>query len=79
MPDEEINQAVTTEKMEGIPLYLIPNAISILIRKHGDAILQIHVERKFHHRYIVTAETLSEHSQKVNPESPVPKEGDRHG
>ena len=37
MPDEEINQAVTTEKMEGIPLYLIPNAISILIRKHGEA------------------------------------------
>ncbi len=79
MPDEEINPAVTTEKMEGIPLFLISNAIEALIKKHGDAILQIQVKRKFHHRYIVTAETLTEHSITVNPDCSAHKEGDGHG
>jgi len=79
MQDKGSTPAVTTEKMEGIPLFLIPNAISILIRKHGDAILQIQVDRKFHHRYTVTAETLTGDSVTVNPESPAPEEGDGHG
>ena len=79
MQDEEINPAVTTEKIEGIPRFLIENAIEALIRKHGDAILQIEVERKFHHRYTVTAETLTEHSVTVNPDCPAHEEGDGHG
>ena len=79
MQDEEINPAVTTEKVEGIPRFLIENAIEALIRKHGDAILQIHVDREFHHRYTVTAETLTELSVTVNPDCPAPEEGDGHG
>jgi hypothetical protein len=71
--------AVTTGKIEGIPLFLIPNAISILIRRHGDAILRIQVDRKFHHRYTVNAETLTGHSETVNPDCPVPEGGDGHG
>jgi len=77
--DNGSTPAVTTGKIEGIPLFLIPNAISILIRRHGDAILRIQVERKFHHRYTVKAETLTGHAVTVNPESPAPEEGDGHG
>ena len=79
MQDEGSTPAVTTEKMEGIPLFLISNAIDALIKKYGDAILQIQVKRKFHHRYIVTAETLTEHSVTVNPDCSAHEEGDGHG
>ena len=78
MPDEEINPAVATENMEDFPLYLIPNAIEAMIKKHGDAILQMEVERKFHHRYTVKAETLTGLSVTVNRKSPAEEEGDRH-
>ncbi len=33
MPGEEKNPEVTTEKIEGIPLYLIPKAIADQIKK----------------------------------------------
>ncbi len=79
MQDEEINPAVTTEKIEGIPRFLIENAIEALIRKHGDAILQIQVDREFHHRYTVKVETLTGLSVTVNPDCPAYEEGDRHG
>ena len=42
MPDEEKKPAVTTEKIEGIPLYLIPKAIADQIKKKGEAVFQIH-------------------------------------
>jgi len=53
MPDEEQKPEVTTEKIEGIPLYLIPKAIADLIKKKGESVFHIFVERKFHHRYTV--------------------------
>ena len=79
MPDEGCKPAVTTEKIEGIPLFLIPKAIADQIRKKGDAVFQIQVERKFHHRYTVKVETLTEHMQRVNQEEPAREEGDGHG
>jgi len=79
MPDEEHNLFVTTEKVEGIPLFLIPKTIADQIRKKGDAVFQILVERKFHHRYTVNVETLNEHTQRVNQEDPAREEGDGHG
>ena len=79
MPDEAKKQAVTTEKIEGIPLYLIPKAIADQIKKKGEAVFQIIVERKFHHRYTVKVETFDEHEQRVNQEDPAPEEGDGHG
>jgi len=79
MQDEGRAPSVTTEKIEGIALFLISNVIDALIKKHGDAILQIQVDRKFHHWYIVTAETLTGDSVTVNPESSAPEEGDGHG
>ena len=79
MPGEEQKPGVTTEKVEGIPLYLIPKAIADQIKKKGEAVFQIIVERKFHHRYTVKVETFDEHAQRVNQEEPAPKEGDGHG
>ena len=79
MPAEEKKPESTTEKIEGIPLYLIPKAIADQIKKKGEAVFQILVERKFHHRYTVKVETFDEHAQRVNQEDPAPKEGDGHG
>jgi hypothetical protein len=79
MPDEEMKPAVTIEKIEGIPLYLIPKAIADQIKKKGETVFQILVERKFHHRYTVMVETFDEHAQRVKRERPAPEEGDGHG
>jgi len=79
MPDEERKPEVSIEKIEGIPLYLIPKAIADQIRKKGKSVFQILVERKFHHRYTVKVETFDEHTQTVNQEDPAPEEGDGHG
>jgi len=79
MPTEEKKPEVSTEKIEGIPLYLIPKAIADQIKKKGEAVFQILVERKFHHRYTVKVETFDEHAERVNKEEPAPEEGDGHG
>jgi len=79
MSTEEKKPTGTTEKIEGIPLYLIPKAIADQIKKKGEAVFQILVERKFHHRYTVKVETFDEHAERVKQEDPAPKEGDGHG
>ena len=79
MSEDEEKPAVTTEKVEGIPLYLIPKAISDLIKKKGESVFHIFVERKFHHRYTVKVETFDEHAERVKQEGPAPEEGDGHG
>ena len=79
MPGDPEIPGVVSEKIEGIPLFLIPKIIADQIRKRGDTVFQILVERKFHHRYTVIVETLIEHTQRVNQEDPVRPEGDGHG
>ena len=79
MPGDPESPEVVSEKIEGIPLFLIPKIVADQIRKKGDAVFQILVERKFHHRYTVIVETLIEHTQRVNQEDPVRPEGDGHG
>jgi len=78
MSEDEEKPAVTTEKVEGIPLYLIPRAISDLIKKKGETVFQIMVERKLHHRYTVKVETFEEHAERVKQEESAPEEGDGH-
>jgi len=78
MSEEEEKPAVTTEKVEGIPLYLIPRAIADLIKKKGETVFQIMVERKLHHRYTVKVETFEEHAERVKLEESAPEEGDGH-
>ncbi|GAB6286234.1 MAG: hypothetical protein STSR0009_24350 [Methanoregula sp.] len=79
MPDDQQKPEVTTEKIEGIPLYLIPKAIADQIKKKGEAVFQILVERKFHHRYTVKVETFDEHAERVKQDESAPEEGDGHG
>jgi hypothetical protein len=75
MPCDDEKPEVTTEKIEGIPLYLIPKAIADLIKKKGESVFHIFVERKFHHRYTVKVETFDEHMERVKQEEPAPEEG----
>jgi hypothetical protein len=79
MLDEDEKPAVTTDKRGGIPLYLISNVIEALVKKHGDAIFQIIIQRKHHHKFTITVENKAEQLLSVNPESPAPEEGDGHG
>ena len=79
MPDEEKKPDVSVEKIEGIPLYLIPKAIADLIKKKGKSVFQIIVERKFHHRYTVKVESFEEHTERIHQEDPAPEEGEGHG
>jgi hypothetical protein len=79
MPDEEKKPEVTTEKIDGIPLYLIPKAIADQIKKKGDAVFQILVTKKFHYRYTVKVETSDGYAQRAQEEEPARKEGDGHG
>ena len=79
MPGEEKKPAVTAEKIDGIPLYLIPQAIADQIKKKGDAVFQILVTKKFKHRYTVKVETADEYAQRMQQEEPARKEGDGHG
>lgn len=77
MSDEK-KPVVMSEKIEGVPLYLIPRAIADLIKKKGEAVFQIMVERKLHHRYTVKVETFEEHAERVKQEESAPEEGDGH-
>ncbi len=79
MPGEEKKPATTTEKIGGIPLYLIPKAIADQIRKKGDAVFQILVTKKFKHRYTVKVETSDEVAQRTQEEEASRQEGDGHG
>jgi len=79
MPDEDTKPAVTKDKRDGIPLYLISNVIEALVKKHGDAIFQIIIQRKHHHKFTITVENKAEQLLAVNPESPATEEGDGHG
>jgi len=78
MSEGEEKPVVTTEQVEGIPLYLIPRAIADLIKKKGEAVFQIMVERKLHHRYTVKVETFEEHAERVKQEELATEEGDVH-
>jgi len=79
MSEDEEKQAVTTEKVEGIPLYLIPKAIADQIKKKGHSVFQILVTKKFKHRYTVKIETSDEYAKRMQEEDPAREEGDGHG
>ncbi len=79
MPGEEKKPEVTTEKIEDIPLYLIPKAIADQIKKKGHSVFQILVTKKFKHRYTVKIETSDEYAKRIQEEDPAREEGDGHG
>jgi len=46
-----------THNLDPVPLYLIPQAISEEIHRHGDAIAEVHVSRTRCHNYRITVKT----------------------
>ena len=79
MPDEMGPPTITSEKITGIPLHLIPKTIAEQIKGKRESIFQITVEKKFHNRYTVIVETRNEYDKRVHQEEPARKEGDGHG
>ena len=79
MPGEANATEILTEKIDGIPLYLIPTTIAGQIKKKRESVFQIKVERKFFHRYTIIVETRDEYALRVNQEAPARTEGDGHG
>lgn len=79
MPDENQEQNVTIETIDGIPLYLIPKAIAEQIKKKGNAVFQILVTRKFQHRYTVNVETSDEVARRTLEDEPADRTGDGPG
>jgi len=51
-----------------VPLFLVPKAIQEQIKKRGEAVFSILVERRARHQYRVRVETFSEHSRRVERE-----------
>ncbi|MFA4877036.1 MAG: hypothetical protein WC586_06450 [Methanoregula sp.] len=76
--DEESPERII-EKVDDVPLFLVPKAIAEQIKSKGDNVFRILVERKFHHRYSVKIETLDEHARQVNPGKESDCEGGRNG
>ncbi len=79
MPVEANVPEILTEKIDGIPLYLIPTTIAGQIRKKRESVFQIKVERKFFHSYTITVETRDEYAQRINQEALAYTEGKGHG
>ena len=68
MPGEAACPSVVSEKVEGVPLYLIPRVIADQITKRGETVFCIRVERRFNHRYIVIVESRVEHEERGKQE-----------
>jgi len=78
MSEDTDGAAVVSEHIEGIPLYLIPKTIAEQIKLKGYGVFQIHVEKRFHHRYTVKVETFDEHAARVKQEMAATEEGGGH-
>jgi hypothetical protein len=86
MSGEPSAPVIHEERIEGVPLYLVPKVIADHIREKRESVFQITASRVREHRYRILVETFDEHSQKANeavPAQPIqqaqqPKE-DKHG
>ena len=78
MPGEVACPPVVTEKIEGIPLYLIPKAIAEQIKLKRESVFLIRVERRFNHRYTVIVESRDEHEERVKQEDGAGPGGAEH-
>jgi hypothetical protein len=58
-------------RVASVPLFLIPIVIQDQIKKKGEAVFFILVERRLHHQYRVRVETLPEHSLRKKQGKPI--------
>jgi hypothetical protein len=61
------------ERIEGVPLYLIPKVIADHIREKREAVFQITIIRVREHRYRIVVETFDEHAQQAKGIVPAPQ------
>ena len=61
------------ERIEGVPLYLIPKVIADHIREKRESVFQITASRVREHRYRIVVETFNEHEQQAKGIVPAPQ------
>ncbi len=61
------------ERIEGVPLYLIPKVIADHIREKRESVFQITASRVREHRYRIVVETFDEHAQQAKGIVPAPQ------
>jgi hypothetical protein len=61
------------ERIEGVPLYLIPKVIADHIREKRESVFQITASRVREHRYRIVVETFDEYEQQAKGIVPAPQ------
>jgi hypothetical protein len=79
MHNDPPSPVLTTEEVEGIPLYLIPKTIADQIWKNGNDLLRIQVTRRFQNRYTITVEMIDDHAEQAKLKDPANRDGIEHG
>lgn len=62
---------IREERIEGVPLYLVPKVIADHIREKRESVFQITVGRVREHRYRIVVETFDEHTQRARDVTPA--------
>lgn len=70
MSGEPSAPGIHEERVDGIPLYLVPKVVADFIREKRERVFQITVGRIREHRYRIVVETFDEHAQRLQQESP---------
>jgi hypothetical protein len=65
MSGEPSAPVIHEERIEGVPLYLVPKVIADHIREKRELVFQITASRVREHRYRIVVETFDEHSQRA--------------
>jgi len=71
MSGDPARPGIQEERIEGVPLYLVPKVIADHIREKRESVFQITVGRVREHRYRIVVETFDEHTQKAGQVPPV--------
>ena len=79
MPGEADILEIIPEKFNEIPLYLISTIIIDQVKKKGESVFEIRVQKKFCNCYTITVDTRDEYALRVNQEALAQTEGDGHG
>jgi hypothetical protein len=71
MSSEPSAPVIHEERIEGVPLYLVPKVIADHIREKRELVFQITASRVREHRYRIVVETFDEHSQRAREVTPA--------
>ena len=71
MSGEPSAPVIHEERIEGVPLYLLPKVIADHIREKRELIFQITATRVREHRHRIVVETFDEHAQRAREVTPA--------